>query len=74
VSVRTHFSATALRTLRKRTGVNRDVLAFAVGITTGSIANYEQGRTVPSAEVLARIADYLDCGVADLFEGEPEGG
>jgi transcriptional regulator with XRE-family HTH domain len=68
VSVRTQFSATSLRTLRKAAGVNRDVLAFAVGITTGSIANYEQGRTVPSAEVLARLADYLDCGVADFFE------
>jgi transcriptional regulator with XRE-family HTH domain len=73
VSARTRFSADALRTLRKRADVNRDVLAFAAGITTGSIANYEQGRTVPSAEVLARLADYLDCGVVDFFEEEPEG-
>ena len=54
--------------LRRRAGVSRDSLAFAVGLTTGSIANYEQGRTSPSAEVVARIAAFLDCEIADLFE------
>ena len=62
------FSATALRTLRRSAGVSRDSLAFAVGLTTGSIANYEQGRTSPSAEIVARIAAFLDCEIADLFE------
>lgn len=68
MSVRTQFSANSLRTLRKAAGVNRDILAFAVGLTTGSIANYEQGRTVPSAEVLGQLADVLECAVSDFFE------
>lgn len=54
--------------MRRRVGVSRDVLAFAVGRTTGSIANYEQGKTVPSAEIVAEIAAFLDCKVGDFFE------
>lgn len=73
VSVRKQFSASALRTLRKQAGLNRDVLAFAIGRTTGSLANYEQGRTVPDAEIVARIAAYLDCSVDDLFEDVRDG-
>lgn len=68
MSVRTRFSATALRTLRKRAGLSRDLLAHGVGRTTGSIANYEQGHTVPSAEILSRLAELLDCDVSDFFE------
>jgi transcriptional regulator with XRE-family HTH domain len=72
VAARTRFSPTALRTLRKQARVSRDVLAFAIGRTTGSIANYEQGKTAPSAEIVAEIADYLDCELSDLFEEEVE--
>jgi transcriptional regulator with XRE-family HTH domain len=62
------FSAKALRSLRRSAGVSRDSLAFAISRTTGSIANYEQGRTAPSAETVARIAEVLDCEIGDLFE------
>jgi transcriptional regulator with XRE-family HTH domain len=65
--VSVQFSGIALRSLRRQAGLNRDVLAFAVGRTTGTIANYEQGRTVPSAEIVARLADYLGCHVEDFF-------
>lgn len=44
-------SETALRALRKRAGLNRDVLALAIGRRrTGTIANYEQGRRFRQAE------------------------
>lgn len=72
MSVPRQFSATALRTLRKRADISRDVLAFAVGRTYGSIANYEQGKTVPSAEILAQLAEYLDCEIGDFFEEDAQ--
>jgi transcriptional regulator with XRE-family HTH domain len=67
MSVRRKFSGERLRERRKQAKLNRDVLAFAVGRTVGSIANYERGITTPSAEVLALFAEYLDCTPDDFF-------
>jgi transcriptional regulator with XRE-family HTH domain len=64
------FSGPTLRARRKQLRLSRTVVAFAVGRTVDSIANYERGLTTPSAEVLARIAEYLDCSPNDLYERE----
>jgi transcriptional regulator with XRE-family HTH domain len=68
--VRRRFSGCKLRELRKGAKLNRDTLAFAVGRTVGSIGNYERGLTSPSAEVLAALAEHLDCAPEDFFESE----
>jgi transcriptional regulator with XRE-family HTH domain len=73
VSVQRTFSGQKLRDLRKRAHLSRDVLAFVVGRTVGSIANYERGITTPSADVLAELAEYLDCAPDDFFESEDDG-
>ena len=61
------FSGQALRARRKQQRLNRDILAFAVGRTVGSIGNYERGLTTPSAEVLARLAEHLDCSPESFY-------
>jgi transcriptional regulator with XRE-family HTH domain len=70
VTVRQKFSGHALRARRRHLGLSRDVLAFTVGRTVGSIANYERGLTTPSAETLAALADFLQCAVQDFFVQE----
>jgi len=68
--VRRSFSGERLRRLRREAKLTRTVLAFGVGRTVDSIANYERGLTTPSAEVLARLAEHLDCSPDDFFEAE----
>ena len=62
------FSGQRLRELRKAARLSRTVLAFGVGRTVDSIANYERGLTTPSADVLARLAEHLDCSPEDFFD------
>ena len=64
----TTFSGQKLRDRRKAQGVSRDTLAFCVGRTVGTIANYERGLTSPPADVLAELARFLECPVEELFE------
>lgn len=70
MSARKVFSPTALRSRRKQKKVSRDLLAFAVGRTVGTIGNYERGFTTPSAETIAALAHNLDCDPGDLFEAQ----
>ena len=66
------FSGKKLRDRRKVRRVSRDTLAFCVGRTVGTIANYERGFTFPPADVVAEMASYLECRVEDLFEDAPD--
>jgi transcriptional regulator with XRE-family HTH domain len=68
MAVQRTFSGESLRARRKHYNLSRTVLAFAVGLTVDSIGNYERGFTTPSAEVLARLCEYLECSPNDLFE------
>ncbi len=70
MSVQRIFSGERLRERRKQLKLSRDVLAFAVGRTVDSIGNYERGFTTPSAEVLVRLAEHLECDLDDLFEDD----
>lgn len=72
MSVQQTFSGRALRARRKQAGLSRDILAFGVGRTVGSIANYERGLTTPSAEIVARLAHIIRCEPGDLFVRETE--
>jgi transcriptional regulator with XRE-family HTH domain len=70
MSARRSFSGSRLRDLRRDAHTSRTVLAFAVGRTVDSISNYERGLTTPSADVLARLADFLGCSPDEFFELE----
>jgi transcriptional regulator with XRE-family HTH domain len=73
MAVRQTFSGRALRARRKQLKLSRDALGWAVGRTYSSITNYERGVTTPSGEVIARLAETLECSPNDLFEKNGHG-
>jgi len=61
-----------LRLMRERVGVSQEKLAEAVGVTRGSIANYEGGVSYPkNREVYTRLAEYFDVDI-NYFLAEDE--
>lgn len=42
-------------------------LAIAIGVTATTISNFNQGNTLPKADTLLKIAEYLDLDIRDLF-------
>lgn len=65
---RTSFGDT-LRARRTQLGINRETVAFAIGRTVVTIANWECGRTRPSDDDLERLAKALQCEASDLLGG-----
>lgn len=54
--------------LRKEKGVSQEIAAKGIGITRGSLANYESGHRKPrNYEVLEAIADYYNVNVSLLI-------
>jgi len=50
-----------LRLMRERTGISQEKLAEVVGVSRGSIANYEGGVSYPkNREVYSKLAEYFD--------------
>lgn len=71
MAVRQEFSGTRLRTRRKDLGLNRTTLAFALGVCTDTIGNWERGFCAPNkTATLVALAEVLECDVQDLFERE----
>lgn len=62
------FSGQRLRKHRKAAGMSGERLAVEVGRSLYSVAAYEAGRSTPSAEVVARMADAIGCEVGDFYE------
>jgi len=58
--------AAAVRRLREERGMTREALAFASGITTGSVARVELGQAVPGWDTVRQLAKALDVSMADL--------
>lgn len=65
------FAPDALRHLRLQRGWSPTVLGAAIGKTADAITGYEAGRFAPNAQTMGRLAEALECSVADLFT-EPE--
>lgn len=63
-----------LRQLREAAGLTQIQLALRVGVTQGTIANWERGARLPQLENLVRISNILGCGVDELLGlgAEPE--
>ena len=53
--------------LRKSTGMTQREFSKTVGVSESSIAHYEQGITVPSADMLLKYANYFDVNIDYLF-------
>ena len=49
-------------------GFGQHTLADYTGISKGAISNYINGRATPSATALRKMAQVLDCSVADLLD------
>jgi transcriptional regulator with XRE-family HTH domain len=58
--------AAAVRRLREERGMTREALAFSAGITTGSLARIELGRSSPGWDTVRSIARALDISLVDL--------
>jgi len=57
-----------LRELREKCGLSQSGLAERVGISIDSIQNWEQGRTRPRIEALAKLARALGVTVDEVLQ------
>lgn len=53
--------------LRKSAGMTQKDFSKILGVSESSIAHYEQGITVPSADMLLKYANYFDVNIDYLF-------
>ncbi|MGW6504294.1 helix-turn-helix transcriptional regulator [Nonomuraea angiospora] len=63
---------TKIRVLREQAGLTPQELADRVGVTYRVVVYWEEGRYVPEARNVRRLADALGCATADLT-GTPSG-
>lgn len=56
-----------LLTIRKQKGLSQQQLADALPVSRSSVANWEADRRLPSATIIARIAEILDIDIAELL-------
>lgn len=60
-----------IKAVRKKKGLSQEQLANLVGYKVGTIAKYEQGDRVPDIGILRKIAEVLECSLADIA-GTPD--
>ncbi len=65
------FDAARLTLARERTGLTKRDLAARTGVTAAAIAQFERGRSRPTAELLDRVAAELGVPAAYLAAGRP---
>jgi transcriptional regulator with XRE-family HTH domain len=58
--------AAAIRRLREQREMTQEALAFASGITTGSVARIELGQSVPGWDTVRQLAQALDVSIVEL--------
>ena len=61
-----------LRTLRKARGLSQEDLARQLHITRQTLSKWENGLSVPDAQLLLRLAEILDVPVSELLGGPVE--
>ena len=61
-----------LRTLRKARGLSQEDLAQKLHITRQTLSKWENGLSVPDAQLLLRLAEILDVPVSELLGGPVE--
>ena len=59
-----------LRLLRIKAGMSQKELADALNISQAAVTNWERGESLPSSDKLPKIAEVLNCTLADLYGKE----
>lgn len=61
------FSSEKLKQIRRAAGVSRTSLAWACGVSSSTVAEWEQGKYAPRVGTLEAVARTLNVSVAELF-------
>lgn len=56
-----------LRTLRESKNMTQEDLAKAIGVTAGSIGNYEQGTRMPRNKIMKKLATFFNVSIDYLL-------
>lgn len=59
-----------LKELRKAKGLTLQKIADVIGVSNGTVANYENERREPRIDMLIKLADYFDVSVDYLIGHE----
>lgn len=62
----------AIEKYRRKNGLSQSDLANMLGVTQGTISQWEIGATFPTSSKLPEIAKVLNCEISDLFKHESE--
>lgn len=62
--------ASNLKSLRKNRSETQEQVADAIGVNRSTYADYEKGKSEPSASLCIKIANYYSISVADLLTSE----
>jgi len=62
------FSGRRLREIRKQSGLSREQVAVTARVSASALIRYEQGRTTPSVNAGAAIAEVLGVQLPDLLD------
>ena len=58
-----------IRDLRTAKGITQDALAEKLFVTRQTVSNYENGKSRPDIDMIARISEVLECEVNDIIYG-----
>ena len=64
--------AEKLRAIRIQAGLSQERLSAELGVTKRTIINYENGQTLPSLDMLPKIAKLFDVKIESLISEEEE--
>ena len=60
----------SLKMLREQKNMRQDELAQKIGVSRSTVAMWESGAIMPSADKLPKIADALNCSIDALYGRE----
>lgn len=63
-----------IKELRTERGLTQKQLAEKIGVKNYTVANWEQGRTVPAIEDLIELSDFFECSIDFLIGRTDETG
>lgn len=61
-----------LKTIRKNKGYSQEELAERIHVTRQTVSKWENGQSVPDAEMIKTIAEVFGVSVSELIEGDAE--
>ncbi|MDO8282709.1 MAG: helix-turn-helix transcriptional regulator [Thermodesulfovibrionia bacterium] len=59
-----------IKIARKKAGLTQDKLAKAIGVAYPTLNKYERGHRIPSAELLSKMSETLQCDPGWLLVGD----